>query len=171
MLSLENARDLFIYEKRALYQMEAPQNSVWGPALWKLLHFSAERIGLPVIRLPREEERLWRGLLHSLALSLPCPLCKKHYVLYDRSRPLVFSKEGVRSWLYHLHEEVNQRLGSPSFAEDIGTVYGVPFAFSTYSAVFVEHMRRGIRHGTVKQADMVRTIRCLEERKRYYDFF
>jgi hypothetical protein len=122
MLSLENVRDLSIYEKRDLYQMEAPQNSVWGPALWKLLHFSAERIGLPVIRLPHEEERLWRGLLHSLALSLPCPLCKKHYVLYDRSQPLVFSKESVRSWLYHLHEQVNQRLGLAAFEEDMETV-------------------------------------------------
>jgi hypothetical protein len=35
----------------------------------------------------------------------------------------------------------------------------------------VEHMRRGVRHGTVKQADMVRTVRCLEELKRLYDFF
>jgi len=151
--------------------MEAPQNSVWGPALWKLLHFSAERIGLPVIRLPHEEERLWRALLRSLSFSLPCPLCKKHYALYDRSHPLVFSKENMRSWLYALHEQVNLRLGLPSFVEDVGTVYGVPFSFRTYSAVFVEHMRRGVRHGTVKQEDMVRTIRCLEELIRYYDFF
>ena len=158
-------------KKETYIQMEAPQNSVWGPALWKLLHFSAERIGLPVIRLPHEEERLWRGLLHSLALSLPCPLCKKHYVLYDRSRLLVFSKESVRSWLYHLHEQVNQRIGLAAFEEDMESVYGIPFCFTTYSAVFVEHMRRGVRHGTVKQADMVRTVRCLEELKRLYDFF
>jgi hypothetical protein len=77
----------------------------------------------------------------------------------------------VRSWLYHLHEQVNQRLGQPAFAEDMEAVYQIPFCFSTYSTVFVEHMRRGIRHGTVKQADMVRTVRCLEELKRYYDHF
>ena len=152
--------------------MESPQNSVWGHALWNLLHFSAERIGLPSHRLPHEEERLWRSLLRSLIFSLPCPLCKKHYALYDRSHALTFSKEGVRLWLYALHEEVNQRLESASFAyEDLGTVYGAPFQFSKYSEIFVEHMRRGVRHGTIKQEDMVRTIRCMEELKRYYDFF
>lgn len=152
--------------------MESPQNSVWGPALWKLLHFSAERIGLPSVRLPHEEERLWRSLLRSLSFSLPCPLCKKHYVLYDRSHPLVFSKINVRSWLYHLHEEVHQRLGSVSFPyEEIETVYGVPFQYSKYSEIVMEHMRRGVRHGAIKQEDMVRTFRCMEELKRFYDFF
>ena len=69
--------------------MNAPQNNIWGPNLWILLHSMAEKCGTsPNGKLPQEETRLWSGLLSSLRFSLPCPLCKRHFTAYYQSNPI-----------------------------------------------------------------------------------
>ena len=132
--------------------MEAPQNHIWGPALWMILHSAAERIGIQLLqRLPQEEIRIWTNLLSSLRYSLPCPLCKKHYTDYFNSHPIQ-SKDEIRNWLYQLHSHVNQQTGKPS-------------------TLSLEQMMQGVRFGRCNHVDLQRTVRCLEEMKRFYEFF
>jgi len=155
--------------------MESPQNQIWGPALWQLLHFSAERIGtLSLHRLPQEESRIWLGLLGSFRYSLPCPLCKKHYSSYFSSANLAsFTKENIRKWLFDLHERVNAHTNKPYTItlEHIPEIYGEPFQFTKYSAVVIKHMTLAIQRGWCTHADIQRTTRALEELRRFYDFF
>jgi hypothetical protein len=155
--------------------MDSLQNQRWGPALWKLLHSSAERIGSKALkRLPQEESRIWSQLLRSLRFSLPCPQCKQHYQTYSGAYPLSsFSKEEVRIWLYRLHEAVNQRLGKPDTLSltEVEELYSAPFCFSEAMGVVAGQMRVGIQRGWCAREDVIRTLRYLEEMKRFYDFF
>ena len=155
--------------------MDSLQNRLWGPALWKLLHSSAERIGSKAFkRLPQEESRIWSQLLRSLRFSLPCPQCKQHYLSYCGEYPLSsFSKEEVRIWLYRLHEAVNHRLVKPDTLSltEVEERYAVPFCFSEAMGIVASQMRVGIQRGWCVREDVIRTLRHLEEMKRFYDFF
>jgi hypothetical protein len=152
--------------------MDSPQNHIWGPALWMLLHSSVERFGYSPT-LPTEEQRIWNGLLRSLQYSLPCPLCKKHYTTYLASRPLVFTKSALRLWLYHLHYEVNQRTGKSTTMslEEVEEVYRTPFQFTRYYPIVLSQMMKALRLGWSSREDIQRSARFFEEIKRHYDFF
>jgi hypothetical protein len=123
-------------------------------------------------RLPQEEVRIWTNLLSSLRYSLPCPLCKKHYTDYFNSHPLP-SKEEIRNWLYHLHSHVNQQMGKQSnlSLEQVIERYSQPFQYTAYYPVVEKQMIQGVRFGRCTRVDLQRTIRCLEEMKRFYEFF
>lgn len=156
--------------------MDTPQNHIWGPALWMILHSAAERIGSKHLhRLPQEESRIWTGLLGSLRYSLPCPHCKKHYTIYFSSVPIMspFTKESVRSWLYELHSQVNQRTEKENHItlEQISEIYGNPFNFTHHFTIVATQMTQSLRIGWASRIDLQRTIRFLEELKRFYDFF
>ena len=155
--------------------MEAPQNHIWGPALWTILHYAAERIGTRVLeRLPQEEIRIWTNLLGSLRYSLPCPLCKKHYTDYFSSHPIyAITKEDIRNWLYQLHSHINQQTGKQSnpSLEEVIERYSQPFQYTKYYPVVEKQMIQGVRFGRCARVDLQRTIRCMEEMKRFYEFF
>ena len=153
--------------------MDSQQSHIWGPELWFLLHSSAERFGHPLSkRLPGEEKRVWTGLLRSLQYTLPCPLCKKHYIAYLAKHPIVMTKEGVRSWLYHLHSEVNQRNDKPNLSmEELSEKYGQPFQFTKHYPTVMKHMMMALRLGWSTREDIQKTARFFEELMRYYDFF
>jgi len=155
--------------------MDSPQNNIWGPNLWTILHSAAERIGSKDLkRLPLEEKRLWLGLLGSLRYSLPCPLCKRHYTNYLNTTPITaISCDLVRQWLYNLHIQVNTLTGKSNTItiEQISELYGKPFCFSHHFTIVVDHMKRALKLGWNSREDIQRTLRYLEELKRFYDFF
>ena len=155
--------------------MDLLQNHIWGPALWKILHFSAERFGTKSLhRLPHEEQRIWSNLVSNLRFSLPCPQCKRHYQHYYSSNPISsFTKDELRVWLYHLHQSVNKKNGKPDSItfEEIEAIYGIPFCFSEYMKSIVPQFRIGLQRGWTLREDLIKTCRDLEEMKRFYDFF
>ena len=154
--------------------MDAPQNHIWGPNLWMILHSAAERIGTSHIKLPREELRIWAGLLSSLRHSLPCPICKKHFTAYFSSSPVkTFNREFIRNWLYNLHCQVNDRTEKENTItiEQIQEIYSKPFNFSAHFRVVTEQMNRALRLGWSSRDDIQKSFRFFEELKRFYDFF
>jgi len=155
--------------------MQTPQNSIWGPELWLVLHSSAERIGSKSLsRLPGEELRIWSTLLSSLRYSLPCPQCKKHYTEYFSTHPMPqWNKDTMRRWLFELHQLVNAKNGKENTftIEQVEERYSQPFQFTRHVATVRAQMMAGIHLKWVERADMQRTIRILEELKRFYDFF
>ena len=154
--------------------MEAPLNQLWGPNLWILLHSAAERISSSHVKLPREEIRIWTGILSSLRHSLPCPVCKKHFIAYFSATPIVnFSRDFIREWLYNLHCHVNYitEKGNTITIEQIPEIYSKPFNFSAHFRVVTEQMNRALRLGWSARNDIQKTIRLFEELKRLYDFF
>ena len=154
--------------------MDAPQNHIWGPNLWMILHSAAERIGTSHVKLPQEELRIWAGLLSSLRHSLPCPVCKKHFTAYFSSTPVkTFNREFIRNWLYNLHCQVNDRTEKrvEITIEQIPEIYSKPFNFSAHFRVVTEQMNRALRLGWSSRDDIQKTVRLSEELKRFYDFF
>ena len=125
--------------------MDSPQTHQWGPALWTILHSSAERIGSNHTRyLQHEESRLWSGLLTSLRFSLPCPQCKRHYSDYLQRHPLpLISQQLIREWLFSLHQEVNQRNQKPCDVtiENLPVLYGKPFHFTLHLGIVQQQIR------------------------------
>lgn len=155
--------------------MDSPQTAIWGPALWMILHSSVERIGsAPLRSAPQEEIRLWSGLLSSLRYSLPCPLCKKHYHDFLNKHPVVeISKPFLRNWLFQLHSEVNQRNQKDTgiTIENVSEIYSKPFHFSHHYQIVMHHMRFAVAHQWCSRNDIQRTLRFLEEMRRFYDLF
>lgn len=155
--------------------MDSPQNHIWGPQLWIILHSATERIGLPKLsRLPQEEMRIWIALLSSLRYSLPCPVCKKHYSQYILSTPITSVNQiFIRNWLFKLHCQVNNRTEKSNIItiEQIPEIYSKPFNFTAHFKIVVEQMNRAIRLGWSSRNDIQKTIRLFEELKRFYDFF
>jgi hypothetical protein len=154
--------------------MDAPQNHIWGPNLWMILHSAAERIGTSHIKLPQEELRIWTGLLSSLRHSLPCPVCKKHFTAYFSSTPVkTFNREFIRNWLSNLHCQVNDRTEKENTItiEQIPEIYSKPFNFSAHFRVVAEQMNRALRLAWSSRDDIQKSFRFFEELKRFYDFF
>ncbi len=154
--------------------MDTPQNNVWGPELWMILHSSAERIGSSANRLPNEEWRMWHGLLNSLRYSLPCPQCKKHYNDYYAKTPIVsFNKENVRTWLFQLHQQINysNKKYEDYTIDNVEEQYKKPFCFSKHIGAVRSQMIKGIHLQWTTRVDIQRTLRIFEEMKRFYDFF
>ena len=105
----------------------------WGPLLWQLFHNLAE------LSDRRDIPFLWPKLLQITSAIMPCNACKNHLagVLHTRTFlkiPPVHLITGpgvqtqIRNELWRLHNEVNVRLGKPSFGEssaDIAAIYGI----------------------------------------------
>jgi len=155
--------------------MDSPINEIWGHHLWIILHSSAERIGIPKLsRLPQEEYRIWTALLLSLRYSLPCPQCKKHYTTYYSQNPIIsFNITNIRTWLYTLHCQVNDRTAKHNNVtiEQIPELYNKPFNFTYHFNIIIGQMRKATQIGWSTHNDNQKTIRLFEELKRLYDFF
>ena len=149
----------------------AISNSIWGPALWIILHSACERIGSHTLKkLPEEESRIWFGLLQSLRYSLPCPQCKKHYTSFYNDLVLSnITRESVRNWLYNLHNQVNQRIGKPQFLIEDLIRYEAPFNFTEQYDILQKQMMMSTKQGWTLHEDIQRTLRYLLEMKYYYN--
>ncbi len=164
--------------------MDAPQNNEWGPEMWKLLHGLCEKIGQYTIVTHRyitdtqekEEKRLWSVLLGSLRLSLPCPLCRKHYTEYinsispDRfihSSPKLI-KNDMKLWLYNLHSNVNQNNNKNNIPIELLSELYKNIDYNHSLNVVALHMRRGLNKQWVSRDDIIKTIRVLKEMFVFY---
>jgi hypothetical protein len=152
--------------------MESPQNHIWGPALWMILHSSTERIGFVVLhKLPEEEKRIWSSLLSSLRFSIPCPACKMHYTTYFSKYPIYsFTREGLREWLFNLHNDVNNRIGSNNeFTLDkVAEHYSRDFHYTHCYKTVESQMNLSLRLQWTKREDIQKTCRLLLEMQRFY---
>jgi hypothetical protein len=96
-----------------------PQNEVWGPALWTILHVFAERLGAQTAPILADQEAQEIDyFVHLLPRALPCPVCQGHMLEYVRDHPFKWNtlrgvalKNTVREWLWNFHEAVNAQRG------------------------------------------------------------
>lgn len=87
---------------------------IWGPHLWKSLHFIT--FGYPIN--PTEEQKIeYRKFFESLAFVLPCKYCRESYHYFINNEPtkinndIFNNRDSITKWLYLLHDRVNQKLG------------------------------------------------------------
>lgn len=95
----------------------------WGPIFWKLFHSLAEYSGSfkDVVR-NDDELFAWTNIMKYQHEIMPCALCCNHFRDYVRKQPLLAMKAlrglerktFLRSWVYNIHCEVNQRKQVPN---------------------------------------------------------
>lgn len=111
-----------------------PETAEWGPIAWDILHGLAERSGTGLS--PQDERRGWVTLLESVALMIPCDVCRTHYKEYISANPVSgildldyrSLKTFVKTWLWNLHNIVNTGNDKATFAYDdlVGKYSGIP---------------------------------------------
>jgi Erv1 / Alr family len=91
--------------------------SVWGPLFWHTIHITA--IGYP--NSPTyAEKRAAKEFYESLALLIPCSVCREHYQTHLQKMPLaphLDRRDDLFKWTVQLHNEVNVLLGKPRVLE------------------------------------------------------
>ncbi len=118
-------------------ELNLPQPSIWGPALWTILHVAAEKAGQnSVIGIRLDEVRELEMLVRTFPQALPCAICQQHAGEYINSHKLTWSgkvgheaKEEIRRWFYDFHDHVNRNKSTPTISIPYETVE------STYSGV------------------------------------
>ena len=170
--------------------MEPPNTSEWGPALWRILHTFAERVGkrggVNVAEgdhiWHHQEYELWNGLLGMLAESMPCSSCLSHYSTYTLENPyaVVFHRgmgeqrrDAIRAWLWKLHNNVRTRKGQDS----ILSLEAMPFIYSAYVTATLEsdcktvlaHMGRAAYLRIIRQDMMARFHKVIHNFRKFYD--
>lgn len=64
------------------------------------------------LNLPKAIKTL-QNLFHSLAYTLPCPICRESYKVFLKHLPIslyLSSRDDLMIWVYELHNMVNQKL-------------------------------------------------------------
>jgi len=92
--------------------------SVWGAALWSVLHICAMFTGTG------RHISLWKNVTKALRIGIPCDECRGHYQGWHDKNPIKFKimfgnihNDAVK-WVATLHNQVNARIGKPQWTRD-----------------------------------------------------
>ena len=84
---------------------------IWGPIFWSTLHI----VSLAYSDQPTyAEKRAAKQFYQSMALLLPCPMCRKHFDEILQRMPVeswLDNRESLIEWVWKAHNLVNARLG------------------------------------------------------------
>ena len=90
---------------------------VWGPFFWHTIHIAA--LGYP--QEPNySEKKSMKEFLESMQLTIPCPICRQHYVSHLVKSPVgpaLDSRKDLFKWTIDLHNEVNIMLGKRAYTQ------------------------------------------------------
>ena len=89
--------------------------AIWGPLFWKTMHIVS--LGYSASPTPEEQEGMV-AFYESLAIAIPCPICKHHYSHFLKEMPVrnaVQNRDALIEWVFEIHNKVNGELGKPTF--------------------------------------------------------
>ena len=91
---------------------------LWGSNLWRYMHYAAINYPKNPTNDQIQEMENW---LCSLAGTIPCKNCSKHYRGYiEKSKPrlhdICSNKDSLFNFLVDLHNKVNVRTGKPEIS-------------------------------------------------------
>lgn len=150
-----------------------PQTTTWGPALWRMLHAFAERVGRNVVvPLQLDEVRELEMLVRSFPVALPCPTCQAHSREYIQTHPLTWTKlrgadvaPVVRQWFYDFHDHVNKSKAEPTVSpafESIEEYYKGVLGLGIEERTISEELQRALTFNWVKRDAALKFKRHLE---------
>jgi hypothetical protein len=141
--------------------LNQPLTTIWGPALWRILHAAAEKAGrnpIPVLQV--DEVRSLELLVRSFPATLPCPTCQKHSSDYLRAHPLTWvSLKGpdatpvIRRWFFDFHNHVSGAKDPPAAAftyEDVESTYAPVECVEEQVTIVLRQLTLAINHNWVK---------------------
>ncbi len=136
---------------RAAVIYALPENGVWGPIVWTILHRAAESTGSR-----SDSRKLWVKAISALSNIIPCTECRAHLAEYIAANPFnppeVGARIYAREWLWRFHNAVNTRLGKGVFVEaNLTSTYAgldVKIFVNQYTAFLPELLKAGIVNRT-----------------------
>jgi hypothetical protein len=96
----------------------AIEPSVWGPYLWRSIHFIA--LGYPNSPSSQDAEA-YKAFFQRLESVIPCQTCALNYERHLREYPVdpyLGSTESLFRWTVILHNAVNRETGKPEMSFD-----------------------------------------------------
>ena len=87
---------------------------LWGPAIWYMLHTTAEKIKEESFSMLKQDLLMH---IRSICSNLPCPNCSMHAVTYLKNVDYtkINTKEDLKRMLFLFHNDVNKRLKKKEF--------------------------------------------------------
>lgn len=101
--------------------------AVWGPHLWRYLHYSAANYPIHPDHRQNSQMAHWLANLH---VTIPCEVCSQHYKRHiDQYRGdlhrICSTRDTLFNFLVDTHNAVNARNGKPLMSyEQARTMYG-----------------------------------------------
>jgi len=89
----------------------------WGPSGWRLLHLTLEA------PLGGRSFKHIRTVFELVPYVLPCKFCRKSLSEYYEERPIPNEYDKMGKWLYHVHNEVNNKLRKQSISVEPDPTY------------------------------------------------
>jgi hypothetical protein len=89
----------------------------WGPFFWHTIHIVA--LGYPTSP-AYAHKKAAREFYESLAILIPCPICREHYVKHLAKHPItphLDRRNDLFRWTLLLHNEVNKTLNKAPMTE------------------------------------------------------
>lgn len=156
----------------AISELNMPLPSIWGPALWTILHSAAERVGQNVVVGIRFDEiRELELLVKSFPIALPCAICQQHSREYLRNHPINWSgqtgpdvTEKVRKWFYDFHDHVNRTKSEPTTSipyEEVSSKYNSITNLADQHKIVIDQISQAITFNIVKHEAAVKFRRHL----------
>jgi hypothetical protein len=90
--------------------------AVFGPLVWDAMHTKAAEYSIGPTLKDRDETFVW---FQRVLAELPCEECREHIAGLVRRFPIwraLVNRDTLESWVLHLHNHVNAKLGRPTWA-------------------------------------------------------
>jgi len=105
----------FIFNQDDYKNGDGMLTSIWGPALWHVLHTMS--FNYPVH--PSESEKKnYMDFVKKMEYVLPCKYCrvnlKKNFEILPLTKNVMKSRDTFSKYIYELHEHINTMLGKKS---------------------------------------------------------
>ena len=89
----------------------------WGPSGWRLLHM------IVATPLKNRNELTIKRFFELLPYVLPCKFCRHSLSSYYEKRPIPGKFADLEKWLYHIHNDVNDKLRSQNLIKEENPTY------------------------------------------------
>lgn len=156
----------------AVAPVEIASATVWGPALWSILHCMAYRIGRSgSTRIDTDEARHFESLIESLYTVLPCAECQEHCRQYlvgagreRRWRGLYGEnlRNTVSKWLSDFHNAVRVRQEKEPLTDVDYSTCSIPESTLT---IVMDNMKNASTINLVRNNHLRRWTRTFNELK------
>jgi len=118
--------------------------SIWGPALWKVLHGIGFGTGIASPIMLRDVTREYVWLMNNIEIVIPCVHCVVHVREFKKDHPSPTGLDGG-VWLWELHESVNKKLGAVGipYSPEIGSGTNVDESWKIYKNILSDSLVAG----------------------------
>jgi len=134
--------------------------SVWGPIFWHTIHI----VAIGYSKHPTyTDKKCAKEFFESLTFLIPCSICRDHYKIYLAEKPItpfLDSKTDLIKWTVDIHNEVNKKLGKPTWTLEEVMRYYERLGERNRSPIWTQHDMNEIDHRSFIKGFIVSSFIC-----------